>query len=326
MPSIGETFKAAREARGISIPEAGQATRIKAVQLDALERDDYRGIAAPTYARGFIKLYAQFLHLDAAPLLEEYNTRHARPGTPPAPVSNAKPKGPVPPPSRIPPGYAGRKMTEAAAAKAAAEAAARPEPRPEPVSAPVVVPVPPLVETPPPYAPILPVAGVEPAPSPAPSTDSSPVTEEDEGLPLFAASREIVPAAPSRDFVPLVDVPAPDASPTFHPLVSDSAAPAGSEPVVLVERSRDGQVEVVESFRPNPSPVIPSDEQKDAYRRARLRQAIVVVAGVLIFVAVLWVIRRLINDAAPKASDLQGTSAQSAGLAELPPEPYLEGR
>jgi hypothetical protein len=54
------------------------ATRIKVHIIDAIENNDFSGIAAPLYGKGFIKLYAECVGLDPAPLIRDYMERHAR--------------------------------------------------------------------------------------------------------------------------------------------------------------------------------------------------------------------------------------------------------
>ena len=77
--SPGEVLRLAREARGVGISEAAEATRIKIQVIEAIERDDYGRIPAPTYAKGFSKLYAEYLGLDAGPLVQAYLDRHVPP-------------------------------------------------------------------------------------------------------------------------------------------------------------------------------------------------------------------------------------------------------
>lgn len=72
MATIGEQFKAAREAKGVSRADAADDTKILAKVITAMEEDDFASMAAPTYAKGFIKLYSKYLELDPEPLLEEY--------------------------------------------------------------------------------------------------------------------------------------------------------------------------------------------------------------------------------------------------------------
>ncbi|MBI9020939.1 MAG: helix-turn-helix domain-containing protein [Verrucomicrobia bacterium] len=72
MATLGQQLKAAREAKGVSESEAGAATRILTKLIVAMEADDFSVMPAPTYAKGFIRLYAEYLELDPAPLVAEY--------------------------------------------------------------------------------------------------------------------------------------------------------------------------------------------------------------------------------------------------------------
>lgn len=70
--NIGETLAAARRARGLSLHDAEEATRVRAKMLEALEKGDYETLPAPAYVRGYIMNYAKYLELDPAPLLKRY--------------------------------------------------------------------------------------------------------------------------------------------------------------------------------------------------------------------------------------------------------------
>ncbi len=70
--SLGEILKTAREQRALSTSSAAEATHMKIQIIEDLENEDFRRIAAPIYGRGFVKLYAEFLELDAAPLIREF--------------------------------------------------------------------------------------------------------------------------------------------------------------------------------------------------------------------------------------------------------------
>jgi cytoskeletal protein RodZ len=56
----------------------------------ALEADDFSGMAAPTYAKGFIRLYAGYLGLNPEPLVDEYILRHAPSGPQPLVDENSQ--------------------------------------------------------------------------------------------------------------------------------------------------------------------------------------------------------------------------------------------
>ena len=76
MESIGAQFSEAREARGATLSEAASATRIKIQHLEAMERDDFSNMAAAAYARGFIKIYAEYLDIPVEPLIQLYSRHH----------------------------------------------------------------------------------------------------------------------------------------------------------------------------------------------------------------------------------------------------------
>ncbi len=77
--TIGQKLEAARRAKGVSVSEAGEATKILSKFIDAMEADDFGALSAPVYAKSFIRMYAQYLGLDAQPLVDEYMAQHAPP-------------------------------------------------------------------------------------------------------------------------------------------------------------------------------------------------------------------------------------------------------
>jgi cytoskeleton protein RodZ len=66
--TIGQQLKRVREANNLTIQEVVQATRIRANHIEAFEADDFEALPSPIQARGFLRLYAEFLgvSLDAA--------------------------------------------------------------------------------------------------------------------------------------------------------------------------------------------------------------------------------------------------------------------
>lgn len=76
MPTLGEKFRRAREKKKVTCSQAAAATHMKIQHVEAMERDDFSRMAAPMYAKGFIKIYAEYLGLDPAPLIQEYGDRH----------------------------------------------------------------------------------------------------------------------------------------------------------------------------------------------------------------------------------------------------------
>ncbi|MBV8197334.1 MAG: helix-turn-helix domain-containing protein [Candidatus Eremiobacteraeota bacterium] len=71
--ALGERFRAAREARGISLSQAGEAIRIRSLYLAAIEEENWSTIGAPVYIRGFLRTYARFLGLDPEEAVAEFN-------------------------------------------------------------------------------------------------------------------------------------------------------------------------------------------------------------------------------------------------------------
>jgi len=69
MTPLGETLQRARLARGVTLEEAEQTTRISRRYLEALEIENFGLLPAPVYARGFLRTYARYLGLEPADLL-----------------------------------------------------------------------------------------------------------------------------------------------------------------------------------------------------------------------------------------------------------------
>lgn len=67
--SPGVQLRAAREARGETVNEVAFALRLHPRQVVALEEDDFPALPGEAFVRGFMRNYARYLGLDAAPLL-----------------------------------------------------------------------------------------------------------------------------------------------------------------------------------------------------------------------------------------------------------------
>ncbi|HEV3086341.1 MAG TPA: RodZ domain-containing protein [Candidatus Elarobacter sp.] len=73
MPALGEEFRSAREARGLTLSDVAEQIHIRSVYLNAIENEDWKSIGAPVYVRGFIRTYARFLGLDAEDAVANFN-------------------------------------------------------------------------------------------------------------------------------------------------------------------------------------------------------------------------------------------------------------
>ena len=89
MAALGERFRAAREARGLSLSDVAEQIRIRSVYLGAIEDENWSAIGAPVYTRGFLRTYARFLGLDPEEVVNDFNaitasapaTTHSAPTT-----------------------------------------------------------------------------------------------------------------------------------------------------------------------------------------------------------------------------------------------------
>jgi cytoskeletal protein RodZ len=64
MPGIGQLLTDAREARGMTAIDVAKRLRIRAMFVDALEREDWPTVGEPVYVRGFLKNYAKLVGLE----------------------------------------------------------------------------------------------------------------------------------------------------------------------------------------------------------------------------------------------------------------------
>lgn len=71
--NLGNILKNSRLNLGYQLAEIAKILKISEHYLSALEAGDYYQIPGPTYARGFVERYAEFLNLDSAELLALYH-------------------------------------------------------------------------------------------------------------------------------------------------------------------------------------------------------------------------------------------------------------
>lgn len=88
--TIGQKLQQKRREKRLSIVQASQATRIRPHYLEAIERDDLSAIPSAPQARGFLRLYADFLGVNPDDFSQQ--TRPASsPEVSAAPVQAASP-------------------------------------------------------------------------------------------------------------------------------------------------------------------------------------------------------------------------------------------
>lgn len=70
LTSPGAALATARLRRGLSLSEVAKRSRVGLEYLEAIEADDWAGLPAMIYARGWIRLYAREVGISAEPLIE----------------------------------------------------------------------------------------------------------------------------------------------------------------------------------------------------------------------------------------------------------------
>jgi cytoskeletal protein RodZ len=87
MGELGELLRSAREAKGVSLEQAEEATRVRRQYLEALEAEDFGTLPGEVYVRGFLRNYARYLGLNP----EEVLTLRGAPPEGAAPASFGAP-------------------------------------------------------------------------------------------------------------------------------------------------------------------------------------------------------------------------------------------
>jgi cytoskeleton protein RodZ len=78
-PTVGQQLQRAREQAGISLDDAAHETHIRAHYLQNLEDDHSELLHSATQARGFLRLYAEFLGLSYPDLLKQWEAPEPEP-------------------------------------------------------------------------------------------------------------------------------------------------------------------------------------------------------------------------------------------------------
>ncbi len=76
--TLGEKLRQAREARGFTLSEVAEQTRISSLYLDCIEHDDYAKLPGGIFNKGFVKSYAKFVGINEQEALADYSGIMAR--------------------------------------------------------------------------------------------------------------------------------------------------------------------------------------------------------------------------------------------------------
>lgn len=74
MESVGRLLAEARQAKGLSLEEMEDRTKIKQRYLAFMEAGQFTQLPDAAYVRAFIRLYARELGLDAGDVLQQYES------------------------------------------------------------------------------------------------------------------------------------------------------------------------------------------------------------------------------------------------------------
>ncbi len=97
--NIGDDLRAARLARGEDLQDIAAQLRIRFVYLEAIENGAFDSLPGPTYAIGFVRAYARYLHLDSEDMIARFKEEASGIDAPaeltfPEPVSESRvPRG-----------------------------------------------------------------------------------------------------------------------------------------------------------------------------------------------------------------------------------------
>jgi cytoskeletal protein RodZ len=79
MFEIGPALREARERQQLSYSQVEEGTKIRSRYIRALEEEDFSVLPGPTYTKGFLRAYADYLGLDGTLFTDEFNSRHHDP-------------------------------------------------------------------------------------------------------------------------------------------------------------------------------------------------------------------------------------------------------
>jgi len=75
--SLGEQFKRSRENMDLSLDVISKTLKIPTKSLKAIEEEDYNSLPPVVYARGFVKLYAEYLGFDPIGSVELFTQKYS---------------------------------------------------------------------------------------------------------------------------------------------------------------------------------------------------------------------------------------------------------
>jgi len=75
--SVGKKLGQARQRRGLTLEEVAHVTKLRPDKIVALENDDYSSFPSNAYAKGFLQIYARYLHVDVSEFLSSLDSTNS---------------------------------------------------------------------------------------------------------------------------------------------------------------------------------------------------------------------------------------------------------
>jgi cytoskeleton protein RodZ len=76
MFEIGSTLREARVRPKLTLQQVEEETKIRVKYIQAMENEDFDVLPSPTYVKGFLRTYSEYLGLDSRMILDEYRSRY----------------------------------------------------------------------------------------------------------------------------------------------------------------------------------------------------------------------------------------------------------
>ena len=70
--SLGEKLRQYREARGLSLEDVFEKTKLRPSMLEAIEQERWQELPAPAFVKGFLRTYARVLDIDEQEIIDLY--------------------------------------------------------------------------------------------------------------------------------------------------------------------------------------------------------------------------------------------------------------
>ena len=90
---VGDILRKERERQKLTLADIERGTSIRSLYIEHIEQGNLKGLPGMVYAKGFVRNYAAFLHLDAEQMVQQFVAEHdSTPAQVPAPAPAPEPE------------------------------------------------------------------------------------------------------------------------------------------------------------------------------------------------------------------------------------------